>query len=73
MAYKIDDTQLTSLNLRRSDGPSGFEITIPSKTNIARNTVERYAAERPDQLALIFEDEDLTLRTWTFAELDRDA
>ena len=73
MDHDIDDTLLASLNLRRSDCSGGFEITIPSKTNIARNTVERYAAEQPDQLALIFEEEDLSLRTWTFAELDRDA
>ena len=73
MDHNIDDTLLASLNLRRSDGPGGFKITIPSKTNIARNTVERYAAEKPEQLALIFEEEDFSLRTWTFAELDRDA
>ena len=73
MAHDIDDTLLASLNLRRTDSPGGFEITIPSQSNIARNTVERYAAERPDQVAFIFEDEDLSLRTWTFAELNRDA
>ena len=73
MAHNIDEALLASLNLRRSDGPGGYEITIPSKSNIARNTVERYAAERPDHMALIFEGEDLSLRTWTFAELNRDA
>ncbi|MEE8455705.1 MAG: AMP-binding protein [Limibaculum sp.] len=73
MAHDIDDALLDSLNLRRSDDPNGYEIVIPPKTNIARNTVERYAAERPDHMALIHEAEDLSLRTWTFAELDRDA
>jgi acetyl-CoA synthetase len=73
MAHDINDTILESLNLRNSDSPSGYEIIIPTKSNIARDTVERYAAEYPDHMALIFEDEDLSLRTWTFAELDRDA
>ncbi|MCH7633212.1 MAG: AMP-binding protein [Proteobacteria bacterium] len=73
MAYDIDDALLDSLNLRRSDGPSGYEIVIPPRSNIARNTVERYAAKRPDHMALIYEGADLSLRTWTFAELDRDA
>ena len=73
MALDIDDALLDSLNLRRSDDPSGYEIVIPQISNIARNTVERHAAERPDHMALIFEAEDLSLRTWTFAELDRDA
>ena len=73
MALDIDDALLDSLNLRRSDDPSGYEIVIPQISNIARNTVERHAAERPDHMALIFEAEDLSRRTWTFAELDRDA
>jgi len=73
MAYDIDDALLATLNLRRAESPSGFEIVIPEKSNIARNTVERYAAETPDNTALIHEREDLSVRTWTFAELDRDA
>jgi len=73
MAYDIDDTLLDSLNLQRSGTQTGFDIVIPSKTNIARSTVERTAAEHPDRMALIHEGLDLSLRTWTFAELDRDA
>ena len=73
MAYTIDDPLLSSLNLRRSEGPGGYEIIVPAKCNIASNTVERFAGERPDHMALIYECADLTLRTWTFAELDRDA
>ncbi len=73
MAYDIDDALLPTLNLRRAESPSGFEIVIPAKSNIARNTVERYAAETPDHTALIHEREDLSVRTWTFAELERDA
>ncbi len=73
MTVDIDDSLLDFLNLRRTDGPGGYEIVIPEMSNIARNTVERHATERPDHMALIFEAEDLSLRTWTFAELDRDA
>ncbi len=74
MGYVIDDAKLSALNLRRNDAePTGFEIVIPERCNIARNTVERYAAERPDHTALVFEDRDGDLLRWSFAELDRDA
>lgn len=74
MAYRIDDAMLESLNLRVNEArPGGYEIVIPEFCNIARNTVERYARSQPDQIALIHEEADLTRRTWTFVELDRDA
>ncbi len=41
MAYDIGDALVDSLNLRRSDARGGFDIVIPPKSNIARNTVER--------------------------------
>jgi acetyl-CoA synthetase len=74
MSYRIDDTSLETLNLRRvRDKPYGYEIVIPARCNIARNTVERYTREHPENAALIFEREDLSTRRWTFAELERDA
>ena len=74
MSYRIDEDWLEFLNLRRvGKEPSGYEIVIPERCNIAYNTVERNAAEHPDNLALIFEDDTLSVRTWTFAELERDS
>ena len=74
MSYQIQEDWLNLLNLRRIDGQlNGYEIVIPERCNIAYNTVECNAKERPDNLALIFEDDELLLRTWTFAELERDA
>ena len=74
MSYQIDEEWLEFLNLRRAkQEPSGYEIVIPERCNIAYNTVERNAIEQPDNLALIFEDEGLSVRTWTFAELERDS
>ena len=74
MSYQIQEDWLNLLNLRRIDGQlNGYEIVIPERCNIAYNTVERNAKEHPDNLALIFEDDELLLRTWTFAELERDA
>ena len=74
MSYRIDDALLETLNLRRSgDKPEDYEILIPERCNIARNTVERHAREHPENTALIFEREDLSIRTWTFAKLERDA
>jgi acetyl-CoA synthetase len=74
MGYQIDEALLKSLNLQpAADQADSYQIVIPVRCNIARNTVERYARETPDSLALVFEDENLELQTWTFAELDRDA
>ena len=74
MAKQIDPAWLERLNLRvNAEKPGGYEIVIPTRSNIARNTVETFAKITPDHPALIFEAADQTVRTWTFAELDRDA
>ena len=74
MGYEIETVMLPSLNLRKAEGAAGsYEIVIPERCNIARNTVERFARERPDHPALIFEHEDHTTETWSFAEVNRDA
>mgnify|MGYP001484609894 CR=1 FL=1 len=74
MTYRIDDALLKTLNLRRSaTNRGGYEIVIPKHCNIARNSIERYALNCPDDTALVFEREDQSICTWTFAELERDA
>ena len=74
MAYVIDPDLLDKMNLRKASDPEAtgpYEIVIPDRTNIATDTVGKYAKQLPDRLALVFEEADLTVRTWTFAELDR--
>ena len=76
MAYEIEPQWLERMNLRRSAADANvgpYEIVIPSRTNMAADTVGRYANEVPDRPALIFEEADHSTRTWTFADLDRDA
>lgn len=76
MTYVIDTQWLGRMNLRQAaaDAATGpYEIVIPEKANMAADTVGRYAREAPDRLALIFEEADLSIRSWTFAALDRDA
>ena len=74
MSYRIDDALLRTLNLERLKHNSGeYQIVIPERCNIARNTVERYTREHPENTALTFEREDLSTRTWTFVELEQDA
>ena len=75
MSYVLDKKILADLNLREREGTTAsgaarYEIVIPEKTNMATDTVTRFARETPDRVALIFEAEDLSLRTWTFAELE---
>ncbi len=73
MAYVIDPDLLGKMNLRKATDPDvtgPYEIVIPERSNIAADTVGRYAREFPDRLALVFEEADMTSRTWTFAELD---
>jgi acetyl-CoA synthetase len=48
-----------------------FRWQIPARYNIAVDTVDRHAAERPDGLALIFEDEAGTVEPWTFGDVRR--
>ncbi|MEO9874296.1 MAG: AMP-binding protein [Anderseniella sp.] len=74
MAYVIDPDLLDKMNLRKAVNPEvtgPYEIVIPERTNIATDTVGKYAKQFPDRPALVFEEADLTIRTWTFAELDR--
>jgi acetyl-CoA synthetase len=74
MAYVIDPDLLDKMNLRKAADPEvtgPYEIVIPERTNIATDTVGKYAKQFPDRLALVFEEADLTVRTWTFAELER--
>lgn len=55
------------------DGRS-LAIRIPGKANIAADTVGKHAAgPRRDHPALVFEEADGGLATWSFAEVDRDA
>lgn len=73
MTYVIDPDLLDKMNLRVATDPDAagaYEIVIPKQANIAADTVGRYAKEFPDRLALVFEEADLTVRTWSFAELD---
>lgn len=74
MAYVIDPDLLGKMNLRKAADPEltgPYEIVIAEQTNIATDTVGKYAKQFPDRLALVFEEADLTTRTWTFAELDK--
>ena len=73
MAYVIDPDLLAKMNLRAASEPDAsgpYEIVIPERANIAADTVGRYAREFPDRPALVFEEADLSTRSWTFSELD---
>lgn len=51
-----------------------WRIPIPTFANIASDTVGRHAAgQRANHLALVYEEDDGTLRRWTFAQLEREA
>ena len=49
----------------------GFRWDIPERYNIAVDTIDRHAAARPDDLALIFEDEAGTVERHSFDDLRR--
>ncbi|MEM9471144.1 MAG: AMP-binding protein [Pseudomonadota bacterium] len=73
MSYVIDPDLLENMNLRKAKDPDvtgPYEIVIPERTNIATDTVGKYAKQFPDRLALVFEEADLSIRSWTFSELD---
>lgn len=73
MTYEIPETRLAKLNLRKAPA-GGYEIVLPEFTNIAADTVGRHArGHRRNHPAMIFEDADLTTRTWTFAEIEDEA
>lgn len=71
MGYTIDRSLLRRMNLRATDRPGRYEIVIPERTNMAADTVGRHAhGPRSDHPALIFEQDDLSTATWTFAEVE---
>lgn len=64
---------LTVAGFEKSAG-GGWRIPIPAFANIAADTVAKHAAgPRAGHLALLFEEDDASLRRWTFAELDHEA
>ena len=58
-----------------SRGPEWADWFVGGRTNLALNCVDLPATETPDRLALVGEEEDGTVRRWTFAavadEVDR--
>jgi acetyl-CoA synthetase len=46
-----------------------FRWETPPRFNIAHAIVERHAARKPDAPALLYEQADGTLRTWSFGEI----
>ena len=58
-------------NLYRDEARDAWRIRIPERANIALDTVVAHACgPRRDHPALVFEDEDATVRRYSFAELD---
>lgn len=73
MNYKIDRSLLDRMNLRESRS-GGYEIATPQRANMAADTVGRFAhGPRKDHPALIFEKDDLSTETWSFAEVEERA
>ena len=59
------------VNLRRDPRSGRLQIQIPSRANIATDTVSRFArSERAQHPALIFETEDGSIQRFTFAQLE---
>jgi len=55
-----------------SDGPEWADWFPGGETNIAMNCVDIPAAQMPDDLALVAEDEEGNSRRWNFSEADRE-
>jgi acetyl-CoA synthetase len=73
MGYTIDRAFLKRMNLREI-APGHYRIVLPKRTNMAADTVGRFAqGTRANHPALILEKEDLSTATWTFAETDEQA
>jgi acetyl-CoA synthetase len=51
----------------------GFRWSIPRRYNIATDVCDRHAASRPDDIALIHETGDGTLRRYSFRQIQREA
>ena len=72
---EIDDSVFAPVaartNLFRDEARETWRIRIPERANIALDTVVAHArGPRRDHPALVFEDEDATVRRYSFAELD---
>lgn len=52
---------------------AAFRWTIPSRFNIAQAISDTHAATNPDGAALVFVEQDETVRTWTHREISRAA
>ncbi len=52
-----------------SKGPEWADWFVGGRTSIALNCVDLPASENPDDLALVGESEDGTVRRWTFSEV----
>jgi acetyl-CoA synthetase len=54
-----------------SNGPEWATWFVGGKLNLAWNCIHRWAVERPDDVAAVFDGEDGERREWTFGELSR--
>ena len=67
--YNMDATTLARLNLVRRD--SQLQIEWPDNVNLFHMTVGQHlGSESRDRTAMIYEDEQGVVHTWTFAEVD---
>ena len=71
----IDDSVFAAVaartNLYRDEARNAWRIRIPERANIALDTVVAHAhGPRRDHPALVFEDDDATVRRYSFADLD---
>jgi acetyl-CoA synthetase len=70
MSYRIDPERLSELNLRQGVTQGEYEIVVPPVTNMAADTIGRWAREAPDRTALIFEESEDLVHRWSFAEVE---
>ena len=71
MAWTLDPRLLDGTAFRHDPERGGFVVGIPQDANIAADTVGRHAAGgRADHPALIFEEDDGSLRRFTYREVD---
>ena len=71
----IDDSVFAAVaartNLYRDEARNAWRIRIPERANIALDTVVAHAhGPRRDHPALVFEDDDSSVRRYSFAEVD---
>jgi acetyl-CoA synthetase len=65
-----DIRALADLGASYAELRARWRTQIPSSYNIAADTVERWAAARPDRIALRHEDADGRVEAFTFARID---